>query len=128
MICKNCGATINSEQKFCDYCGAEIEHPKAQNVVINNYNYAPNSAQNTNSDIKLNVNCNIAAVSSKNKIVALVLCILFGYFGFHKFYVGKDGMGAIYLFTCGLFGIGWLVDIILIATGNFTDQYGRKLK
>ncbi|MFR8462077.1 MAG: TM2 domain-containing protein [Ruthenibacterium lactatiformans] len=36
-----------------------------------------------------------------------------GYFGAHKFYEGKVGMGVLYLFTLGLFGIGWFVDLIV---------------
>lgn len=51
----------------------------------------------------------------KNKIVALLLCIFFGYFGFHKFYEGKTKLGIIYLFTFGLFCFGWIIDIIIIA-------------
>lgn len=53
-------------------------------------------------------------VSPKNKWVSFTLCLLFGYFGVHKFYEGKIGMGLLYLFTIGLFGFGWLVDIFLI--------------
>ena len=50
----------------------------------------------------------------KNKWVALILCILLGYFGAHKFYEGKAGMGILYLFTVGLFGIGVFIDFIVI--------------
>ena len=39
-----------------------------------------------------------------------------GYFGAHKFYEGKVGMGVLYLFTLGLFGIGWFVDLIVLLT------------
>lgn len=67
-------------------------------------------------------------ISRKNKIVALLLCIFLGYFGAHKFYVGKVGMGILYLFTMGFFGIGWLIDVILIATGSFKDEFGLPLK
>ena len=49
-----------------------------------------------------------------NKNIALILCVAFGWFGFHKFYEGKGGMGLIYLFTCGLFLFGWIVDIFTI--------------
>ena len=52
----------------------------------------------------------------KNKTVAIVLAILGGGLGLHRFYLGSVGMGIVYLFTGGLFGIGWLVDIIKIAT------------
>lgn len=51
-----------------------------------------------------------------DKTTALLLCIFFGYFGVHKFYEGKIGMGILYVFTFGLFFFGWLIDIILIAT------------
>ena len=49
-----------------------------------------------------------------DKIVALALCMFLGFFGIHKFYEGKTCMGILYLLTFGLFGIGWIVDIILL--------------
>lgn len=64
----------------------------------------------------------------KSKTVALVLCILLGYFGGHQFYVGKKGMGVLYFLTLGLFCIGWFVDIFRIATGSFKDAYGLDLQ
>ena len=30
------------------------------------------------------------------------------------YYEGKAGMGILYLFTGGLFGIGWIIDIIAL--------------
>ena len=50
----------------------------------------------------------------KNKGIELLLCIFFGWAGVHKFYIGKNGYGFLYLFTFGLFGIGWLGDTIAI--------------
>ena len=47
-------------------------------------------------------------------MVALLLCIFLGEFGAHKFYEGKIGMGILYLCTCGLCGIGWIIDIIAL--------------
>ena len=42
------------------------------------------------------------------------LAWLFGIFGAHRFYYGKPVSGIIWLFTLGLCGIGWLVDLVLI--------------
>jgi len=45
-------------------------------------------------------------------------CLFLGMFGAHKFYRGKIGLGFLYLFTFGLFGIGWIIDIILLLIKN----------
>ena len=66
-------------------------------------------------------------VPGKSKGVALLLCFFFGTFGAHYFYVGRPGMGLLYLFTFGLGGIGWLVDMIRILLGTFRDSSGRLL-
>ena len=34
--------------------------------------------------------------------------------GAHKFYEGKTALGVLYLFTFGLFGTGWIFDLIAI--------------
>ncbi len=39
---------------------------------------------------------------------------LFGFMGSHRFYFGKPVSGTIWMFTFGLFGIGWIVDLFLI--------------
>ncbi len=39
---------------------------------------------------------------------------LLGLFEVHKFYLDKFGMGLLYLFTSGLFMIGWFVDLFTI--------------
>ncbi len=61
----------------------------------------------------------------KSQVVALILAILLGGIGIHRFYLGHIGMGILYLLTGGLCGIGWLIDIILIATGSLEPKDGR---
>ena len=66
--------------------------------------------------------------SPKSRIAALLICFLFGIFGGHYFYVGRAGMGFLYLITLGFFGIGWMIDLIRIACGIFTDRNGLYLR
>lgn len=65
--------------------------------------------------------------SHKSRKVALILCIFFGAFGIHNFYVGRYGRGFLYMFTGGGLVIGWLADIFSILLGRFKDQYGNYL-
>ena len=63
--------------------------------------------------------------SPREWVVCFVLCIFIGLWGVHRFYVGKIGTGILMLFTFGGFGIWWLIDLIIIATGSFHDKEGR---
>ncbi|MDD2281978.1 MAG: TM2 domain-containing protein [Eubacteriales bacterium] len=67
-------------------------------------------------------------MSSEKKILpAFLLCFFLGVFGIHRFYVGKIGTGILWLLTLGLFGIGALVDFIMILVGSFKDKEGKVL-
>lgn len=46
--------------------------------------------------------------------VTLVLCVLLGYFGIHRFYAKKYVSGLVYLLTLGLCGVGWIYDILTL--------------
>ncbi|MFO0818958.1 MAG: NINE protein [Pirellulales bacterium] len=39
---------------------------------------------------------------------------IFGFTGAHRFYFGRPVSGTIWLFTFGLLGVGWLIDLFLI--------------
>lgn len=62
--------------------------------------------------------------SRRNWLLALILSAVLGVFGVHRFYVGKIGTGILWLLTGGCLGIGWLVDLIVIACGRFRDKEG----
>lgn len=49
-----------------------------------------------------------------NLTIDFLLCIFVGYLGIHKFYEGNKKLGFIYLFTVGLLGIGWIIDIFTL--------------
>ena len=48
-----------------------------------------------------------------SKTIGYLLWI-FGFTGAHRFYFGKPITGAIWLFTLGLLGVGWIIDLFLI--------------
>ncbi len=63
--------------------------------------------------------------TGKLQIVAFILCLLLGWLGIHRFYLGYTFMGIIYIFTFGLFGIGWLIDLILLIIPNGLTPKGE---
>jgi TM2 domain-containing membrane protein YozV len=56
-----------------------------------------------------------------------LLAFLFGALGVHRFFVGKVGTGILQFVTLGGLGIWWLVDMVMIVTGNFTDKEGNRI-
>lgn len=50
--------------------------------------------------------------------------LFFGPLGFHRFLSGKIFSGLLYLFTGGLFGVGWLMDLLSMFVGAQRD--GKK--
>ena len=108
MYCKKCGREVEDDAKFCPFCG--------ENLQENTVTYTAASSYDGNS-------------SDKSRGLAMILaCIGFVFVaGIHRFYVGKIGTGILWLLTGGVFGIGTIIDVIMLATGSFTDIDGRPL-
>lgn len=65
-----------------------------------------------------------SASGPKSQIIALVLVLLVGYLGIHRFYLGYTGIGIIQLLTAGACGIWTLIDLIRIITGDLVPADG----
>ncbi|MCL2841727.1 MAG: TM2 domain-containing protein [Defluviitaleaceae bacterium] len=105
-FCKFCAKTVDFDAVLCIHCGMQIEelksaNPSQPNIVITNQNNNQNYG-------------GMYLGRQKDKWVAFFLCFFLGYLGAHRFYEGKILTGILYLFTVGLFGIGILVDLIII--------------
>jgi len=96
--CENCGSLIDSKAVICPKCG--VPHGAYKKLLEQR-----------------------EGASDKSRLVAWFLGVL----GIHRFYVNRVGSGILWLLTFGLFGIGALVDLILIASGKFTDKEGKPL-
>lgn len=120
MICPKCGRDNPVGAGFCNGCGAPLpqQQPQPQPQYYNPqqpaYGYYHPAYP--------------FPISSYRRWIAFALCFFLGCLGIHRFYVNKIGTGVLYLFTGGLLGIGWLVDLIMIACGSFTDEGGLPLK
>jgi TM2 domain-containing membrane protein YozV len=58
----------------------------------------------------------------------LLLTIFTGVIGLHRFYLKKYITGTLYFFTIGFVGIGVIIDIIKLLTGNFKDDSNKIIK
>ena len=132
ITCSECGEKVSTKASTCPHCGCPISGsaapgnsmPMAMPVInITNSNESKNDVRNEVKQEQSNVQVAGAfgafiqgAPTGQlcNKWVSFILCILFGYFGAHKFYEGKKTMGIIYIFTMGIFGIGWVIDLIVL--------------
>jgi len=63
--------------------------------------------------------------SEHSRGVALVLGVVLGVFGAHRFYVGRPRSGALMALTLGGCGIWYLYDLIVIGAGEMRDARGR---
>lgn len=97
----------------------QASQPAQQPIIVN--------VQNTNTNTNTNT-INGFAYPYKKKWPAFFLCLFLGVLGFHRFYVGKIGTGILYLLTLGFFGVGVLIDLILILVGSFRDKAGYPLR
>jgi hypothetical protein len=60
-------------------------------------------------------------ISERSRGVAVALGFFGGFFGLHRFYVGKTQSGVAMIVTFGGLGIWWLYDMVLLASGEFRD-------
>ncbi len=63
-------------------------------------------------------------MKSKGFAYLLWLLSIFGWLGFHRFYLGKIGTGILWILTLGVGGIGSLVDLFTL--GGQVDAYNNK--
>lgn len=64
--------------------------------------------------------CAAIPTTDKNRIVAGVLALLLGPLGIHKFYLGRTGLGVLYL-LCGTIGAFLVIPTLIIAIISFVE-------
>ena len=131
--CNGCGANntvADGGTANCSYCDTAIASDKAASPSPPASMQQPQQYQPPQT---VNVTVHTPAAAAvvqrrRSRGMALLLCIFLGYFGGHMFYVGRVGMGLLYLFTLGLFFIGVFIDFFRILFGAFRDSDGFVLR
>jgi len=119
VFCPRCGLKAGEKAKICPECAARYH-----SAVCPDCGYMPGRSR---AAFYAEYTEPVPAVSPKSRLAALVLALLAGIFGVHRFYAGKIGTGILYLLTGGLGGIGVIVDVLLILLGSFKDKAGLPL-
>lgn len=129
--CPQCGAPIDPGATECRYCGEKLAVQQAAQQM--QYGYAPQQnyqqPQMNYQQPQAQPQAQTVYVSHispdwpvKNKLAAGLLGIFLGGIGVHKFYMGKIGMGILYLVFCwtGIPAIiGFIEGIIILCS---TDE------
>lgn len=126
--CPQCGAPLTDGVAKCKFCGETIAQQAVQQPVqqqpqviiqqVPQQNYQQQGYQQPAGDPSINPNWPV-----KNKTTAGILAILLGGLGIHKFYLGKGGLGVLYLLFCWTYipGIIGLIEGIIYLTQNERD-------
>ena len=116
VYCPQCEAEMQERDRFCGGCGWDAERPdEPPSNAKANRREPPQTPRRT------------APPSDRNRLTTFMLCLLLGFLGVHRFYVGRVGSGILWLLTGGLLAVGWIYDLVMIATGEFLDEDGKRI-
>ncbi len=129
-LCPHCGAPIAPDAVKCEYCNTPLNpQPQAQpqqpvyQAPVQQPVYQPQPTVVVQQPVYQYPVGNPAinpAWPIKSKTTAGILALLLGGLGIHKFYLGKSGMGVLYLLFCWTYipGIIAFIEGIQYLTSN----------
>ncbi len=137
-VCPQCGAPIDPGATECKFCGEKVaiqqvnQQMNAQPVYVQQpqpvYVQQPQPVYVQQPQTAIN-----PAWPVKSKVAAGILAIFFGGLGVHKFYLGKVGMGILYLCFCWTYIpalVGFIEGIIYLCSNdeNFQLKHHVRIK
>ena len=122
--CAQCGAPLDLNLTSCKYCGEPVAAVQQQQYQAPMYQQQHTYQEN-------NYNHYDSNVSAKSKTTAGILAILLGGIGIHKFYLGKIGIGIIYILFCwtyipAILGIIEGITYLTASDEKFYQKYAKK--
>ena len=146
-VCPQCGAPIEPGARECKFCGERLMQQQAnQQQMPPQYNQSMNQQYNSQYNQPMNQQYNpqysqqprtvyvqqpvyTTAINPawpiKSKVAAGILAIFLGGLGIHKFYLGKTGMGILYLLFCWTWipgVLGFIEGIIYLCSNDENFQ------
>ena len=116
LFCPHCGTQMLSTDRYCGGCGWDAEHPDDEPAPKQHERREPPPTPRRT-----------PPASDFNRLTTFLLCLLLGFLGVHRFYVGRAGSGVLWLLTGGILAVGWIYDLVMIATGEFQDEQGKRV-
>ena len=112
--CESCGSKqyIKTKSGYkCKYCGS------VQDIISFSDESKQTSVAEVSTGAQTNPHPNMSVSNhfrheAKRTLVLLLVCVFAGVYGVHRFMQHKILSGILFLFTGGLFGIGWFIDIV----------------
>ncbi len=103
-FCSDCGAVIKARAEICPKCGIR--------------------------QTALHDGLTASAPNGKSKLAAGLLAILLGGIGIHKFYLGKIGIGVVFLLFCwtlipAVIGLIEGIVLLVMSENEFNRKYGK---
>ena len=123
-VCPQCGAPLDPGATECRFCGEKIATQQAAQQV-NSAQPQPQVVIQQAAPQQVYVSGINPSWPIKSKVAAGILGILLGGIGVHKFYMGKIGMGILYLCFCwtGIPAIiGFIEGIVYLCSNNENFQ------
>lgn len=99
-------------------------HQVSVNVAVSLQFNRKRSAIDLPNDIVANLELPSSRYTGHYFLTTLLYSILLGFLGMDRFCLGHTGTAVGKLLTLGGVGIWWIVDIILLVTGNLTPEDG----
>ena len=145
-VCPQCGAPIDPGATECKFCGEKVaiqqvnQQMNAQPVYVQQpqpvYVQQPQPVyvqQQQPVYVQQQQTAINPAWPVKSKVAAGILAIFFGGLGVHKFYLGKVGMGILYLCFCWTYIpalVGFIEGIIYLCSNdeNFQLKHHVRIK
>ncbi len=128
-VCPQCGAPLDPGAVECKFCGEKLAQQQVNQQANQSVPQQPPQPQTVYIQQPAPQPVYVTAINPawpvKSKIVAGILALLLGGLGIHKFYLGKIGMGILYLCFCwtGVPGvIGFIEGIIYLLSNDENFQ------